>query len=127
MRVLCRLAGKARRRCEERSLDHYRRYGAAAIVLGRFVAGVRIATAPLAARGTIPYPRYLLWEVVGALIWATAYVLLGYVLGAPALRAIHHSRWLIVAIMALGVVSLAAPLLYRWRKRTRLARPGARA
>jgi len=127
LRLVCRLAGTARRQCEQRSTDYYRRYGAAAIVLGRFVAGVRIATTPLAARGTIPYPRYLAWEGVGALLWAGAYVLLGYVVGAPAVRAVHHSGWLMAGALALGVVSLAAPMVYRWRKRTRLARSGARA
>src|SRR5439155_12943982 len=60
----------------------FERHGGKAVVLGRFV-GILRALAPFAAGASrMPYRTFLAYNVLGAVLWGPALVLLGYVLGA---------------------------------------------
>jgi membrane protein DedA with SNARE-associated domain len=69
------------KQCQSRARDYFKRFGPLTIIIGRFVAGVRIFTAPMAGTGIISYPRYLLFDALGALLWSGIFVVLGYLLG----------------------------------------------
>jgi membrane protein DedA with SNARE-associated domain len=56
--------------------------GITLLIFGRFVVGARVVVAPLAGARRLPYGRFLICNVLGGMIWATAYVLLGYGAGA---------------------------------------------
>ncbi len=61
--------------------DFFRRHGGAAVVLARFVPMVR-TFAPLSAGiGRYGYRSFTLWNIAGALAWATSVTLLGTWLG----------------------------------------------
>ena len=79
--LYCRLS-LASGRCTQRARARFDRFGPLAIVIGRFVAGVRIVAAPLAGGGAISYPRYLVYEVLGAVAWSGVFLALGYAVGA---------------------------------------------
>lgn len=58
------------------------RYGAGkAIVLARFIPIVRTFLNPLVGAGSLPARTFLLWNVVGGVLWGTGVTLLGYWLG----------------------------------------------
>ena len=58
------------------------RYGVGkAIVLARFIPIVRTFLNPLMGVGHIPARTFLLWNVVGGVLWGTGVTLLGYYLG----------------------------------------------
>ncbi len=58
------------------------RYGAGkAIVLARFIPVVRTFLNPLVGAGNLPARTFLLWNVVGGVLWGTGVTLLGYYLG----------------------------------------------
>jgi len=52
-----------------------------AVFLGRFVALLRIFAGPLAGIVQMPYPRFLLFNIMGATLWATVMVTLAYTAG----------------------------------------------
>jgi len=52
-----------------------------AVFLGRFVALLRIFAGPLAGIVKMPYPRFLLFNIMGATLWATVMVTLAYTAG----------------------------------------------
>jgi len=56
--------------------------GITMLLFGRFVIGARLVVAPLAGARRLPYGRFLVCNVLGGMMWATAYVLLGYGAGA---------------------------------------------
>jgi membrane protein DedA with SNARE-associated domain len=56
--------------------------GDATIVFGRFVIGARVAVAPLAGAQRRHFGRFLVFDAIGALIWAGLFVILGYAAGA---------------------------------------------
>lgn len=61
-----------------------RRRVAVAVVLGRSVAVLRATTPALAGAVGVGRGRFLVWNVVGGVLWATVFVGIGYAGGASA-------------------------------------------
>ncbi|MGH7313222.1 MAG: DedA family protein [Candidatus Rokuibacteriota bacterium] len=95
-------------RCVSRAREHFERFGPLTIIIGRFVAGVRIFAAPMAGTGLISYHQYLLFDGLGALLWAGAFVGLGYLLGDQWRAVVERFGTGPVIVAALAVVLLAA-------------------
>jgi membrane protein DedA with SNARE-associated domain len=52
-----------------------------AVFLGRFVALLRIFAGPLAGIAQMPYPKFLLYNIAGAALWASTTVTAAYFIG----------------------------------------------
>lgn len=65
-----------------RAQELMRRRAAVGVVLGRSVAVLRATTPTLAGAVGVGRGRFLLWNVVGAVLWGTLFVGLGYVGGS---------------------------------------------
>ena len=76
----CRLRGR-RRSSRDDAGEYFRRYGGATIVLGRFFTVVRVFVWPAAASYGVSYRRFVILDVLGALLWASIWVLLGWFVG----------------------------------------------
>jgi membrane protein DedA with SNARE-associated domain len=61
--------------------DRFSQNAAKAVFLGRFVALLRIFAGPLAGIARMPYPKFILWNLAGATIWASVVVSLAYFIG----------------------------------------------
>lgn len=59
----------------------FRRNADRAVFLGRFIALLRIFAGPLAGIAGMPYPRFLVFNTLGAAVWATTMVTLATVVG----------------------------------------------
>ena len=95
----------------ERFID---RRGGPAVLLGRWVGLLRALVPGVAGMTRMPYPRFLVWNVVGAAVWAPAVVVGGYLAG-DSFRAVE--RWLGRASLILLVVAGFGFLLWlaaRW-------------
>ena len=57
------------------------RYGGAIVFFGRFVAILRTFAAFLAGVNKLPWPKFLLFNAAGGIVWATIFGLGGYFLG----------------------------------------------
>jgi undecaprenyl-diphosphatase len=58
------------------------RHGGRAVFLARYVAGLRVFGALVAAISRMPWGKFALDNVLGGTVWATAAVSLGYFLWA---------------------------------------------
>jgi membrane protein DedA with SNARE-associated domain len=63
----------------QRATVYFRRFGPGAIVLGRFSTIVRFATSMLSGCERMSYGRFLVCDAAGALLYASRWVLVGYV------------------------------------------------
>jgi membrane protein DedA with SNARE-associated domain len=106
--------------CTRKTRDWFERYGAATIILGRFVAGVRLLAWPLARSHGVGYPLFLLFDALAALLWAAVWVGLGWFVGEHALDAVRGLGWIGVAAAAAAVVLVFSVRLWR-RSRARAA------
>jgi membrane protein DedA with SNARE-associated domain len=70
------------------------RHADASVLLGRFVAVLRVVAGPMAGAVGMPYPRFLLCNTAGALLWAGTMVSLAWLGG----------RWIPLSQMVGGVV-----------------------
>jgi membrane-associated protein len=70
-----------RREHVDRSHAFFERYGAATIVLVRFVPIVRTFATVMAGVGRMRFRTYATFSVVGGVLWAAGVLLLGYYLG----------------------------------------------
>jgi membrane-associated protein len=61
--------------------EFYQKYGGKAVILARFVPIVRTIAPFVAGAGSMKYSRYLLYCVLGAVLWVTSITLIGYFLG----------------------------------------------
>ena len=92
----------------------FARHGSKAIFLGRFVGFARAIVPFLAGSSKMSYRKFLPYNVLGAALWSSAVVLLGYFLGASWQAA---ECWIGRASAILGGILLFFLLLvwlYRW-------------
>jgi membrane protein DedA with SNARE-associated domain len=61
-----------------------RRFGGVALVLARLAATLRVVVVPLAVSRGMSYPRFVVFDLVGALLWAGGFVWLGRAAGTLA-------------------------------------------
>jgi membrane-associated protein len=116
-----------RRRALVRAEEVFARHGGKAVFFGRFVGFLRAFAPVLAGIARMPYPRFVLFNVTGAVLWAAACTTLGYAAGTN-WRLIE--RWL-DWIGAAAAAVLVGVILVRWRagrqgRRTAWRRPRAR-
>lgn len=95
------------------------RYGAWAVFVARFIAGLRILAGPLAGGVRMRYRDFLLANAAGALLWGTAMGTVGFLLGSSWQRLVHFARNLdLAALIATVVVALLWYARHLWRART---------
>jgi membrane protein DedA with SNARE-associated domain len=105
-------------RCASETRRYLQRWGPLTIVLGRFVAGVRLLATALAGSGAIPYWQFLLFDALGALVWTACFVLLGHVFGTR-WRAAVERHGTVPIVVGITLAALAAVVLYRVHRRRR--------
>jgi membrane protein DedA with SNARE-associated domain len=91
----------------------FARHGPKAVFLGRWVSGLRIASAWLAGMNRMDWPTFLFWNALGGIAWAASIALGVYFLGHVAEEVISPAG---PAAAVLGVIALAAFLVWRHRK-----------
>jgi membrane protein DedA with SNARE-associated domain len=62
----------------------FRRHGGKAVFLARFIAGLRVTGAWMAGISHMPWWRFLFWNALGGIAWATGIGLVAYYLGRAA-------------------------------------------
>jgi len=106
----------------ERARSILRERGALAVLLGRFVAIVRAVMPAAAGAVGVRYRTFLIYDVVGAVVWGVGYCLLGFLAGS-AYSAVESrvGSGLAIAAAAVVVVAIAAWAVRRHRVAARAA------
>jgi len=79
-----RRASGRRRRLVARGDEFFQRHGGAAVFFGRWLPGLRVAAAWLAGESRMPWRRFLLWNALGGIGWASTIGTASYFLGKTA-------------------------------------------
>jgi membrane protein DedA with SNARE-associated domain len=107
--------------------DYYRRHGGKTIFLGRFTPFLRSFGALVAGASKMRYPRFVAWDLAGALLWGVGIPLIGYTFGrygTSSIKAIDRALKAPGLLILLVIVVVAIVYL---RRRRRTPRPPAEA
>lgn len=99
----------------------FARWGAASLVLGRFVPVVRTYVPLAAGTARMPLGRFATWNVVGAAAWVGVLVTAGVLLGGVPLVADHIDAVMIVVVVV-SVLPLVVGALVRRGRTARVER-----
>ena len=103
----------------ERAEQYFNRFGGPrAVVLARFIPGVRTLMNPLAGVVEMDLGAFTTWNVIGGLLWALGVTLLGFWLGSTVK---NIDKYLLPIIAVIIVLSLI-PIVLELRKARRQAR-----
>jgi membrane-associated protein len=99
----------------DRTRAFYDRHGGKTIILARFVPIVRTFAPFVAGVGTMSYPRFITYNVVGAVLWVGLLVLAGFFFGnIPVVR--ENFTVVILVIIAISVMPVVVEAV-RGRRR----------
>ena len=95
----------------------FRKYGAAVVFLGRFIAVLRTFAALLAGAHRMPWHSLLLWNALGGIGWTSLYGFGAYLLGDAAK---HLSGPIGIVLAVIGASALLAAVVFVKRNESRL-------
>lgn len=127
LNLLCRISLEPDS-CVRRTENVFAKYGARALLFGKFIPGLSVAAPPLAAIFEMRFSRFLLFDALGALIWAGSAVGVGYVfseqLELVAGQAERLGAWLVAVLAIAAVLYVLAKYIQRRRflREIRIAR-----
>lgn len=108
--------------CVRRTEGLFSRQGARSLLLAKFVPGLSTVAPPLAGIFHMRPRRFLLFDTLGSLLWAGAFLGIGYVFSGEIERVAEHlaslGGWLVVLLV--GVI--AAYIAYKYVARQRFLR-----
>ena len=98
----------------DRTHRFYEKYGGKTIILARFIPIIRTFAPFVAGIGTMNYPRFLVYNVVGGVAWVATFVYAGYFLGE---RLKERFSLVILAIVVVSVLPIIVEWIRARRKR----------
>jgi membrane-associated protein len=105
------------RRHLDRTARFYAKYGGKTIIIARFVPIVRTFAPFVAGIGAMHYPRFLIYNVIGGVLWIASLTYAGYAFGnIPFVR--KNFSLVILGIIVVSVLPAVVEILReRWRPR----------
>ncbi len=94
----------------------FERYGTWAVFFGRFIALLRILAGPLAGALKVPYPRFLLANASGGIVWAFGTVWVIYLAGEAAEKWLSRFSWIALAVAVAAGIGTTVWLKNRAKK-----------
>jgi membrane-associated protein len=97
----------------ERTQAFYNKHGGKTIIYARFIPIIRTFAPFIAGVGTMSYKSFATYNVVGAFLWITSFLFLGYYFGGlPIIK--ENFTYVIIAIIILSVLPAVIEI---WREK----------
>jgi membrane-associated protein len=94
--------------------DYFARYGGLTIVIARFVPFIRTFAPFLAGVGKMSYRWFLMYNVLGAILWISGFVLAGYFFGSlPIVK--ENFSLIVYAIIGLSLFAVGSIIVGMFR------------
>jgi membrane-associated protein len=87
----------------QKTQDFYNKYGGKTIIYARFIPIIRTFAPFIAGVGTMSYKKFASYNVIGAVLWITSFLFLGYFFGGlPVIK--NNFTYVILGIIILSVL-----------------------
>lgn len=103
----------------DKAHNFYEKHGGVAIIMTRFIPIFRTFAPFVAGMSGMTYPRFIIYNVIGALLWVSIFLYAGYFFGnIPSVR--KNFTLVILAILVVSVM----PIIYEiWKSRRAAKNP----
>jgi membrane protein DedA with SNARE-associated domain/rhodanese-related sulfurtransferase len=107
IRLLCKMSLEAST-CVAKTEGYFTRRGAETLLFAKFVPGLSTVSAPIAGQTGMSYPRFLLFDLSGTLLWSISFLLAGRFFGDVAKRSqaffglLSHFAAAVFVLMVIG-------------------------
>jgi membrane-associated protein len=95
----------------QKSEEFYEKHGGKTIILARFTPIVRTFAPVVAGAGKMSRQRFMLFNIMGGILWAGGMSILGYSIGSRIPKLDHYIELVIVAVMVISILGAAAHIL----------------
>ncbi|MDP9051123.1 MAG: VTT domain-containing protein, partial [Acidobacteriota bacterium] len=105
--ILCKLSLEAST-CVAKTQGYFTKRGAETLLFAKFIPGLSTVAAPIAGQTGMPYPRFLLYDLSGTLLWSLSCLFAGRFFGDIAKRSqaffalLSHFAALVFILMVAG-------------------------
>jgi len=89
------------------------------VFVARFITGLRVLAGPFAGAFSMPYPRFLLFNFSGAVVWAITIGWAGFLFGSNWERLVRLFKEADLAILAVGLVLVVIAIFINLRRQKR--------
>lgn len=98
---------------------YYDEHGGKTVFLGRFVPVVRSVGFMVAGAAHMPWRRFIVYDVAGAVIWGVGHTMLGYFLGASYERWEKYLTPIGIGILVVLLISIGASKMLASRRKVK--------
>ncbi|WP_156308766.1 DedA family protein [Sphingobacterium endophyticum] len=96
--------------------EFFQKYGGTALIIGRFVPIIRTFAPIFAGVVQLNFRKFVLYNILGAILWVSLLTLTGYYLGVKFPWIIDYVEYIIVALIVIAFLPIAIALLKKWLK-----------
>ena len=105
--------------CVRRTESIFGAYGARSLLIIKFIPGLNAVSTPLAGIVRMPLLRFALFDVLGIVLWAGSYTLVGYIFGKELDRALDYAGGMGKTLSVLVAGGLTIYILWKYSLRRR--------
>ena len=121
LQFLCRISLEPDS-CVRRTEEVFARHGARSLLVAKFIPGLSTAAPPLAGIFRMRFSHFLLFDGLGALVWAGAFAGMGYLFSNQLERIVAYALRMGASLAVLLAGCLAVYILWRYVQRRRFLR-----
>jgi membrane protein DedA with SNARE-associated domain len=108
--------------CVRRAEGLFEKQGARSLLFAKFLPGLNAVTMPLAGIFRMRRRKFLVFDLLGSLLWLGTYLSLGYLFSGEIERVAQHAAALGSWLVVLLVSALASYILYKFLARRKFLR-----
>ncbi len=116
LRFLCRISLEPDS-CVRRTEDVFQKYGPRALLVAKFIPGLNVAAPPMSAVVRMRRWKFLVFDAIGALLWATTFGALGYIFSHQLEDVARYIGRVGTVLAWLLLMAVAAYIYRRYRQR----------
>jgi membrane protein DedA with SNARE-associated domain len=108
--------------CVRRTEGLFEKQGARSLLFAKFLPGLNAVATPLAGIFRMRFRKFLLYDAMGALLWAGTFLGTGYIFSGQIEKIAEHAERLGSGLFVLAVAALAAYIAYKFAARQKFLR-----
>ena len=104
--------------CVRRTSNVIGKYGPKGLLVTKFIPGMSAVAAPLAGSGGLNLPQFLVFDLLGSILWSGSFLGLGYLFRGQLediALLVGHFKWVLV-LMLLVVIPVGYIVFKRWQR-----------